>query len=626
MGAVESVAGPPSTASPSSSIRSQQQDLQQGASQRPGQELDGEEAPTRSWMPVLKVSSVEGLPVFKVSMPDIVDTTDVVDTTDIVNTPDIASAMHISIGSHAEVLKGEDGLRVERVIIGGHSVLAAMLVDGHGGHEAAAFVLNKLLERVIAEAGGDASGASLSAATQRSHAALHKELLQAPSTSGTTVTLCLVNETLAELTVCNVGDSFAILVPRSGTSGKMNEIVKLTASHRLNDSESERHRVRREGGKLGQAALDGHPVGPIRAFPGGVCCSRALGDRDCGPWLSPIPFTSTYAFPLSGAALIIASDGLWDSLSDEIVADIILSSKSTQDAAQRVVAMAIQARGLRDDTTCICIVGKGITHSRSPSWETSPQPASPPQHPMGQTSSAIGRRQTWEDQVGSSNASPKGDANSLSPSRMRRTSWEEDDGSKEGRHSKPHTQLRRGLLNMIIPKSHHAIQKEHKRSPCAPRDSLTPVPTVNLAAALASLDTRPHAAEQHVRISSLRYRVRNDLSTKGGTLFSHLRSGGAHEDIGLRSEVLGKSKEGDVMAGQLIDQLADSTISSDGSTSSSNWGLFEDISAQLSEEDASSHSGSSHSGSMHSQKIVKVVWPNGKSRRQATGSRHKASS
>eukprot|EP00325_Prymnesiales_sp_UTEX-LB-985_P002563 CAMPEP_0174696892 /NCGR_PEP_ID=MMETSP1094-20130205/2914_1 /TAXON_ID=156173 /ORGANISM="Chrysochromulina brevifilum, Strain UTEX LB 985" /LENGTH=585 /DNA_ID=CAMNT_0015893761 /DNA_START=41 /DNA_END=1798 /DNA_ORIENTATION=- len=585
MGAVESVAGPPSTASPSSSIRSQQQDLQQGASQRPGQELDGEEAPTRSWMPVLKVSSVEGLPVFKVSMPDIVDTTDVVDTTDIVNTPDIASAMHISIGSHAEVLKGEDGLRVERVIIGGHSVLAAMLVDGHGGHEAAAFVLNKLLERVIAEAGGDASGASLSAATQRSHAALHKELLQAPSTSGTTVTLCLVNETLAELTVCNVGDSFAILVPRSGTSGKMNEIVKLTASHRLNDSESERHRVRREGGKLGQAALDGHPVGPIRAFPGGVCCSRALGDRDCGPWLSPIPFTSTYAFPLSGAALIIASDGLWDSLSDEIVADIILSSKSTQDAAQRVVAMAIQARGLRDDTTCICIVGKGITHSRSPSWETSPQPASPPQHPMGQTSSAIGRRQTWEDQVGSSNASPKGDANSLSPSRMRRTSWEEDDGSKEGRHSKPHTQLRRGLLNMIIPKSHHAIQKEHKRSP-----------------------------------------VRNDLSTKGGTLFSHLRSGGAHEDIGLRSEVLGKSKEGDVMAGQLIDQLADSTISSDGSTSSSNWGLFEDISAQLSEEDASSHSGSSHSGSMHSQKIVKVVWPNGKSRRQATGSRHKASS
>ena len=101
------------------------------------------------------------------------------------------------------------------------------------------------------------------------------------STSGTTATVCLINETLAELTVCNVGDSFAILVPKPGTAaaGSADPCTTLTVSHRLQDSAEERERVAAAGGFLGQAAISGLPAGPLRAFPGGVCCARSLGVR-----------------------------------------------------------------------------------------------------------------------------------------------------------------------------------------------------------------------------------------------------------------------------------------------------------------------------------------------------------
>ena len=66
--------------------------------------------------------------------------------------------------SHALRLKGEDGLRVERLHIGGDAVLCAVVVDGHGGHEAALFVVDHIIEFIIEESHADASGSALSQA------------------------------------------------------------------------------------------------------------------------------------------------------------------------------------------------------------------------------------------------------------------------------------------------------------------------------------------------------------------------------------------------------------------------------------------------------------------------------
>jgi len=268
-------------------------------------------------------------------------------------------------GSNHRTVKGEDGLRVERVRIGGEQVVMAIVVDGHRGHEAAAHVVDGLVELVAEEAHGDATGAALCSAACRAFEELHRQLHNSPNptNAGTTVTLCLLNEVRAELSVCNVGDSSAYLFAKPGSNGSKSPSIELTQSHRLETSESERARVRSMGGVVGQSMVGKTPVGPMRGYPGGVCCSRSLGDRDCGSWLSPVPFTAVYPFPPAEAVLVVASDGVWDTVNPGTVSKLVLSANGPQNAARRVVARAVKAHGeyLRDDITCVCILGANIS-------------------------------------------------------------------------------------------------------------------------------------------------------------------------------------------------------------------------------------------------------------------------
>jgi serine/threonine protein phosphatase PrpC len=269
------------------------------------------------------------------------------------------------VGSHALRVKGEDGLRVERLVIGGDVVLCAAIADGHGGPEAASFVLKHLLELLVEESCGDSSGSALAQAIERTFVRLHT-LLHADErhTAGTTVTVCLINETRGELTMGNVGDSAAFLVlANPANSAKPKQAgIRLTSEHRLQESDDERRRVSEAGGNLGQMVVGGFPNGPLRAFPGGVCCARAIGDSDCGPWLSPVPDTKVMPFP-EAACVLIASDGVWDALPCETVIKRALKSKDVHEAAKRIVDEALRARGMRDDITCVCIVGgrKGLS-------------------------------------------------------------------------------------------------------------------------------------------------------------------------------------------------------------------------------------------------------------------------
>jgi len=278
---------------------------------------------------------------------------------------DAHALMTSVVGSHALRVKGEDGLRVERLVIGGDVVLCAAIADGHGGPEAASFVLKHLLELLVEESYGDSSGSALAQAIERTFVRLHA-LLHADErhTAGTTVTVCLINETRGELTMGNVGDSAAFLVlANPANSAKPKQAgIRLTSEHRLQESDDERRRVSEAGGKLGQVVVGGFPNGPLRAFPGGVCCARAIGDSDCGPWLSPVPDTKVMPFP-EAACVLIASDGVWDALPCETVIKRALKSKDVHEAAKRIVDEALRARGMRDDITCVCIVGgrKGLS-------------------------------------------------------------------------------------------------------------------------------------------------------------------------------------------------------------------------------------------------------------------------
>ena len=270
-------------------------------------------------------------------------------------------------GSHMANLKGEDGLRVERLLIGGDTITAALVVDGHGGHFAAELVCESALEAIAQNARGDASGDSLQFAVRTTFRELHARMNHADfgSTSGTTCTVCLVNESRGELTVCSVGDSFAVLVSPPVTDdaatlkkGPDNSWkTDLTCNMRLDDNEEERERVKAAGGQIGKAmSPEGIPCGPLRAWPGGIQCASSLGDADCGEFVSPEPYCVHMPFP-DTAALIVCSDGVWDALTFITAAKVVLSASDPAVAAEKLVAKAVRARGLRDDTTAVVLVG-----------------------------------------------------------------------------------------------------------------------------------------------------------------------------------------------------------------------------------------------------------------------------
>ncbi|PWA75504.1 protein phosphatase 2C family protein [Artemisia annua] len=96
-----------------------------------------------------------------------------------------------------------------------------------------------------------------------------------------------------------------------------------------------RERVKASGGEVGrQRILGGAEIGPLRCWPGGLCLSRSIGDMDVGEFIVPIPYVKQVKLSDVGGRLIIASDGIWDGISD---------------------GCKILSWGLKDDTTCIVV-------------------------------------------------------------------------------------------------------------------------------------------------------------------------------------------------------------------------------------------------------------------------------
>ena len=138
----------------------------------------------------------------------------------------------------------------------------------------------------------------------------------------------------------------------------------LSEDHRLERSEDECRRVIAAGGKIARACgVGGGPEGPLRAWPGGLAVARGIGDSDCGRYISPEPAVRTLPLPLGGASLVLCSDGVWDSLSIDVVSDLILRGLKRRPGivkphliAEQIVAKAAVARGaLYDDTTCMLL-------------------------------------------------------------------------------------------------------------------------------------------------------------------------------------------------------------------------------------------------------------------------------
>ncbi|PNG62189.1 putative protein phosphatase 2C 15, partial [Tetrabaena socialis] len=60
---------------------------------------------------------------------------------------------------------------------------------------------------------------------------------------------------------------------------------------------------------------DGTVVGEhLRVWPGGINMTRTIGDEAARGLLIPEPAVRQISLPVTGARLIVASDGLWDAV------------------------------------------------------------------------------------------------------------------------------------------------------------------------------------------------------------------------------------------------------------------------------------------------------------------------
>ena len=135
-------------------------------------------------------------------------------------------------------LKDEDTACTLESHICGEMVKLLLVADGHGGPAVAQLCATVGLQYLVdaATALGDASEASVHAASVRTFEHLHERAVQLSQTAGATLTIAVWNESRGELTVAHAGDSAAILVEAASWT-------PLTEEHRLNDSAEERKRV-----------------------------------------------------------------------------------------------------------------------------------------------------------------------------------------------------------------------------------------------------------------------------------------------------------------------------------------------------------------------------------------------
>jgi hypothetical protein len=132
--------------------------------------------------------------------------------------------------------------------------------------------------------------------------------------------------------------------------------------HRIGENPTEQDRVRLAGGRLGKLDIHGNGpytgpdgFGPLRVWPGGLALSRAFGDLDVGSFVLCSPYIQQSLLPSTGARIILASDGIWDSF--DTYTEVMFYAREFQisEVTSKVQRKAITNRNQPDDNTMIVI-------------------------------------------------------------------------------------------------------------------------------------------------------------------------------------------------------------------------------------------------------------------------------
>ncbi|KAK1565550.1 hypothetical protein Q3G72_029375 [Acer saccharum] len=189
-----------------------------------------------------------------------------------------------------------------------------------------------------------------------------REYPEAVESEGSTAVVVMVGE--EELVVANCGGSRAVMY-RGGMA------LPLSRDHKP-DSLDEKERVEAAGGRV----INGHVLGILAT-------SRSIGDRSLKPYVISKPEVTVSERMETDEFIVIASDGLWDIVSNELACEVVRrclngelenmkfpentsTGNRAAEAASLLAEMAV-ARGGRDNISVVVVELKMYSRGSSSS-------------------------------------------------------------------------------------------------------------------------------------------------------------------------------------------------------------------------------------------------------------------
>lgn len=212
------------------------------------------------------------------------------------------------------------------------------LYDGHGGDYIAKYAARCLHSTIFNYCLTGPVRQSIIDGTVEAH-----ERARFAESTGSTVLIAIKHG--AKLWIGWAGDSRAVIGHADGS------FTALTSDHKPNRPD-EKERIQSLGGYVSN--------GDVPRVNGILAVSRALGDKNLNPFVSPVPEVTEYLLTDYDQFLILACDGVWDVLSNqEAVRRVRKSLKLVQDnaiLAAKEVVMSAFAAGSEDNITATVVL------------------------------------------------------------------------------------------------------------------------------------------------------------------------------------------------------------------------------------------------------------------------------
>ncbi|XP_028189245.1 probable protein phosphatase 2C 25 isoform X1 [Glycine soja] len=216
------------------------------------------------------------------------------------------------------------------------------IFDGHGGTKASEFAAHNLEKNVLDEV-VRRDECDIKEAVKHGYLNTDSEFLKEDLNGGSCCVTALIRN--GNLVVSNAGDCRAVI-----SRGDMAEA--LTSDHKPS-REDERDRIETQGGYVDVCR-------GVWSIQGSLAVSRGIGDRNLKQWVIAEPETKVIKIEPQHDLLILASDGLWEKVSNQEAVDIarpLCVGNNRQQpllACKKLVELSV-SRGSLDDISVMII-------------------------------------------------------------------------------------------------------------------------------------------------------------------------------------------------------------------------------------------------------------------------------